>query len=150
LGIADKCPAMVACQAAGADGYVRAVRSHASTLTELPSVSTVALSIAEKIGGELTLGAIYRSGGTAIAVPDEEMLAAVRALGKEGLALEPASAASVACATAMAAGDAGKGETWVAIGTGAAIKWPQDLTTAFQMPAALDTDYQDIDALIPS
>jgi threonine synthase len=157
LGIANKRPGMIACQATGADGYVRAVRNHAPKLTELPSVSTIALSIAEKIGGELALGAIYSSRGTAIAVTDGEMMATVRALGKEGLALEPASAASVACAQAMAAQEAGntgagnteKDEIWVAIGTGAAIKWPQDLVTGFRMPAALAPDYQDIDELIP-
>lgn len=153
LGIANKLPRMIACQATGADGYVRAVCSHARKLTELPSVSTVALSIAEKIGGELTLGAIYRSGGTAMAVTDNEMITSVRALGQEGLALEPASAASVACARAMAAQEAteaGKDEIWVAIGTGAAVKWPQDILTDFRMPPALAPDFQDIDELIPA
>ncbi len=159
LGIANKLPRMIACQATGADGYARAVCNHARKLKELSSVSTVALSIAERIGGELTLGAIYRSQGTAIAVTDEEMMASVRELAKEGLAVEPASAASVACAQAMIeqptidnarAGDQGKGETWVAIGTGAAIKWPQDLMTGFRMPMALPPDYQDIDELIPA
>ena len=151
LGIANQLPMMIACQAAGADAYVRAVRNHASRLTELPSVSTVALSIAERIGGELTLGAIYRSRGTAMAVTDDAMLAAVRALGKEGLALEPASAAPVACAQAMVQEHPGigKDETWVAIGTGAAIKWPHDIVADFRMPAALAPDYRDIDALIP-
>jgi threonine synthase len=151
LGIANKLPMMIACQAAGADAYVRAVRNRASRLTELSSVSTVALSIAERIGGELTLGAIYRSRGTAMAVTDDAMLAAVRALGKEGLALEPASAAPVASAQAMAQEHQGigKDETWVAIGTGAAIKWPHDIVVEFRMPAALAPDHQDIDALIP-
>ncbi len=148
LGIAPYRPKMIACQAEGANVYVRAVRSHASKLTEMPSVSTVALSIAEKIGGELTLGALYQSGGDAIAVSDDELLATVSDLGREGLALEPASAASVACARTLAPQGA-TGEIWVAIGTGAAIKWPQDLTRGFVMPEALPDNFRDVDEIIP-
>ena len=152
VGMADRVPLMIACQATGAAGYVQAVCNRALRLTEVPSVSTIALSIAEKIGGELTLKAIYRSQGTAMAVTDSEMIATVAALGKEGLALEPASAATVACARSMAAlesGETGKGEIWVAIGTGAAIKWPQNIVAESEMPAALAPDFENIDELIP-
>ena len=148
MGIAATRPRMIACQAEGADVYVRAVRGRAPRLTGLPAVSTVALSIAEKIGGQLTLGAIYKSEGTAIAVSDEQMLATVRDLGREGLALEPASASSVACARAMAAASSRPGEVWVAIATGAAIKWPQDLARGFVMPEELPAGFVSIDDLI--
>ncbi|MEO8131895.1 MAG: pyridoxal-phosphate dependent enzyme, partial [Bryobacteraceae bacterium] len=147
LGIAKSRPRMIACQAEGADVYVRAVRSHASKLTALPSVSTVALSIAEKIGGHLTLGALYESNGTAIAVSDDEILKTVRDLGREGFAIEPASAASVACARTIGT-EATPGEVWVAIGTGAAVKWPQNLTRGFIMPETLPDDFTDLDELI--
>ena len=119
------------------------------TLTALPAVSTVALSIAEKIGGELTLGALYQSQGAAIAVSDEAMTITAAELGREGFALEPASAASVACARTVAP-EAAPGEIWVAIGTGAAIKWPQDLTRGFTMPSALPDNFASIDDLIPA
>ncbi len=147
LGISKSRPKMIACQAEGADFYVRAIRSGAKKLTALPAVSTVALSIAEKIGGELTLGALYESQGTAMSVSDEQMLITARELGREGFALEPASAASVACAH-MIADEATPGEIWVAIGTGAAVKWPQDLTSGFAMPGALPPDFRDIDSLL--
>jgi len=147
LGIAKSVPKMIACQASGADVYVRAVRSGATKLTALPSVATVALSIAEKIGGEMTLGALYQTHGDAIAVTDEQMMTAAADLGREGYALEPASAASVACARTIAA-EASAGEIWVAIGTGAAIKWPHDLTQGFVMPAALPDEFNRIDELM--
>ena len=149
LGISRSRPKMIACQAEGADVYVRALRSCAVKLTALPAVSTVALSIAEKIGGELTLGALYQSQGAAIAVSDEAMTITAAELGREGFALEPASAASVACARTVAP-EAAPGEIWVAIGTGAAIKWPQDLTRGFTMPRALPDNFASIDDLIPA
>ena len=148
LGIAKTLPRMFACQASGADCYVRAVRSRSRKLTALPSVSTAALSIAEKIGGELTLGALYQSQGDAIAVSDAEMFDAVHALSRVGLALEPASAASFAVARALGA-ETGAGETWVAIGTGAAVKWPRDITDRFTMPDELPGDFSNIDELLP-
>jgi threonine synthase len=148
LGVAPSRPAMFACQAEGADVYVRAVRSGSRKLTALNSVSTVALSIAERIGSELTLGAIYESRGDAIAVPDEAMLAASRQMGRQGFALEPASASSIACARTVAH-HATPGEIWVAIGTGAATKWPHNLTRDFEMPEAQPDDFADIDCLIP-
>jgi hypothetical protein len=68
--------------------------------------------------------------------PDDAMLAAGHALRKEGLALEPASAAPVVCAQAMAQEHQGigKAEACVAIGAGAAIKWPHDIVAEFRMP----------------
>jgi hypothetical protein len=46
-------------------------------------------------------------------------------------------------------GETGKDEIWVAIGTGAAIKWPQDIVAEYRMPVELAPDFQDIDELIP-
>jgi hypothetical protein len=37
----------------------------------------------------------------------------------------------------------------VAIGTGAAIKWPQNLTRGFVMPEALPDNFRDVDEIIP-
>ena len=125
-GAASGTPRMYACQASGANPYVRAFETRATHLTELASANTVALSIAEPIGGEPALQALYESGGGALAVDDPVILDNAARLARRGIALEPASAAAVACARNLAA-TAAAGELWVAIGTGAACKWPNSL-----------------------
>jgi threonine synthase len=125
-GTASRTPRMYACQAAGANPYVRAFESRAARLTEVAPVKTVALSIGEPIGGETALQALYESDGGALAVEDPVILENAARLAREGIALEPASATAVACARNLAA-SAAEGEIWVAVGTGAAVKWPNSL-----------------------
>ena len=137
---------MYGCQAAGADPYVRAFEARAERLTELPSVQTIALSIAEKIGGEQALRAVYDSGGAAMRVADEDILKAVRCLASEGLALEPASAAALACAQALLP-ERSPSELWVTIGTGAAVKWPDSIGLGFSRPRKLSPDLDSIEEL---
>ena len=148
-GQSDRLPRMYACQATGANPYVRAFRDGKKRLTPVERANTVALSIEEKIGGELALGAVYESGGAALNVTDDEMLLTARCLAREGLALEPASAAAVACASKLME-DGCEQERWVAIGTGAAIKWPQTAAREFVMPEKLPPDYEDVSQLIPN
>jgi len=154
LGLADKVPRMIACQSTGADCYVRAWRDRAEQLTPLEHAHTVALSICEAIGGEQALGAIYESAGAAVGLPDEEILGAAAQLARQGFALEPASAAAVAGARSMAAegSDPGTGldECWVAIGTGAAVKWPRNVIGRASMPERLPADFDRLDELLPT
>ena len=147
IGIADRAPRMYACQAAGADPYVRAFRAGASRLTALESVHTIALSIAEKIGGEQALQAVYDSAGAALRASDEEILQAARCLAREGYALEPASAAALACAQALAHDRFGS-EIWVAIGTGATVKWPETLNSGFNRSEKLPADFDRVEELL--
>src|SRR5205814_2068517 len=121
-------------------------------LTRLEHAQTVALSICEEIGGEQALQAIYQSDGAAIGLTDEAILEAAVGLAHRGLALEPASAAAVAGARSMAAeGNASAAaECWVAIGTGAAVKWPQNILGRASMPDRLPADFENLDGLLPS
>ena len=111
------------------------------------SARTVALSIAEKIGGDAALHAVYDSGGAAVEADEDEIIATGRALAREGFAVEPASAVAVACARSEAAPEY-SGETWVAIGTGSTVKWPQSICSGFVRPPDLPDDFEDIDQLI--
>ena len=147
-GQTERLPRMYACQAMGANPYVRAFRAGLRKLTPLESAHTVALSIEEKIGGQPALDAVYDSGGAALEVTDDEILTAASCLAREGLALEPASAAAVACASKLAEQGC-EDERWVAIGTGAAIKWPQDGRREFHLPETLAPDFDDVSQLIP-
>jgi threonine synthase len=77
---------------------------------------------------------------------DDEILQAARDVARRGLALELASALAVACARRVM-GEASAQETWIALGTEAAAKWPEIVTRDFQPPPRLPPDFDDLDAL---
>jgi len=136
VGAIDKAPRLFACQAAGVAPYVKAFLQGARRLTPVDPVSTIALSIAEPIGGDHALHAIYESGGAATSVTDDEILAARLALGRQGLALEPASAAAYAVARTLQS-EGKSNERWVVVGTGTALKWPRTLLDGYHLPEVL-------------
>jgi threonine synthase len=93
--------------------------------------------------GRQALRAIYDSGGEALEVTDEEALEAMRRMAARGIALEPSSAVPLACLRKFSGRrvqESYRGEIWVAIGSGAAPKWPDDLLRDFSMPAVLSND----------
>jgi threonine synthase len=131
LGAAGTLPRMVAAQAAGCDPIVRGWREGATAVPVHPDPQTIAVSIADETGGPASLRAIAESGGAAEAVPDGAIVDAMRRLGRQGIAVEPSSAASVAAALALAArGELGADENVVCVLTGAGVKWPDALVDA--------------------
>ncbi|MGH9668306.1 MAG: pyridoxal-phosphate dependent enzyme, partial [Bryobacteraceae bacterium] len=98
MGLSDRTPRMMACQSENADSTWRAFRRRSLHHEELGTANTVALSIGERIAGDHALRAVYDSNGAALIASDAEILDAARTLAHEGLALEPASAAPLACA----------------------------------------------------
>ena len=140
IGVVDRLPRMMACQASGANPYVLAFRRGDRKMQAVENPHTVALSIAERIGGDAALHAIYDSGGAALEVDDGRIVATARAMAREGYALEPASAVAVACARRDAAPEY-DGETWVSVGTGSTIKWPPTICAGFVRPAHLPDDF---------
>ena len=124
-GIIDQAPRMIACQSAGADSAVRAFDT-GSYHVEPVSPSTIALSIAEPLVGGHAMRAIYESKGQAIAVTDSEIVAASLQASERGFCIEAASAAALAGAVQFARRLENKG-TWVVIGSGAGVKWPDQL-----------------------
>jgi threonine synthase len=128
LGVGEALPAMVAVQAAGCDPIVAAWRRGAREVGVHPAPRTLALSIGDPTGGPGALAAVYESGGSAEAVPDPAIVAAMRRLARSGIAVEPAAAAAVAAALAQAArGEIGADDDVVCVLTGAGVKWPDTL-----------------------
>ena len=132
-----KAPRMVGCQAAGANSAYLAWRGRSRHVRPLSSIATVALSVGELVTGDHALRAIYESEGCMMVATDAEILQAAQGLMRKGLALEPASALGFACAGRVADSE-NQGETWVVIGSGAAIKWPDGLLRNYQLPAMLE------------
>ena len=79
--------------------------------------------------------AIRRSGGSAYAVPEAEIHAAVRALSARGLYAEPTSSvAAAALDHFLATGDIAPGETTVVVLTGAGLKSAEKMAAVFARP----------------
>jgi threonine synthase len=128
LGAGGRPPRMVAVQAAGCDPIVRAFEAGASVVPMHPAPRTIALSIGDETAGAITLATLRESGGEAVAVTDDAIVAAMRTLARQGVVVEPSSAAPVAAALAMAAeGRLAPDEEVVCILTGAGVKWPDEV-----------------------
>lgn len=133
VGAPGKLPAMIAVQAAGCDPVVRAFRAGAREVGVHPHPRTIATSISGASGGAVSLTAVYESGGAAMAVPDDEILAAVRQLGRRGFAVEPSSAAPLAAVLQLQRARAiADDEDVVCVLTGAAARWPEALREALR------------------
>ncbi|HEY8745902.1 MAG TPA: pyridoxal-phosphate dependent enzyme, partial [Chloroflexota bacterium] len=122
LGVIQRLPRMVACQATGADPVVRAFTAGLDEPPVLDAVSSIALSIRDPSSGEHVLAALRASGGMAVAVEDEEIVAAASLLASCGLLVDPASAAPLAVARRLAT-SIGE-ETAVCLLTATGGRWP--------------------------
>ncbi|HEX2639616.1 MAG TPA: pyridoxal-phosphate dependent enzyme, partial [Pyrinomonadaceae bacterium] len=106
---------------------VRAFHEGERFAAEFENASTVAsgLRVPKAIGDFLIIDAIRASGGTAVAVTDEELIAAVGEIGAaEGIFAAPEGAACLpALRKLIADGAVRQGETVVLFNTGAGVKY---------------------------
>ena len=125
--IGEKRPRMISVQAAGCAPIVRAFDAGERFAEEFQNAATVAsgLRVPKAIGDFLILDAIRESGGTAIAVSDEELIAGAREMARtEGIFAAPESGACVpALRKLLARGDVKPGERVVLFNTGSGIKY---------------------------
>jgi threonine synthase len=125
--IGPKRPRMVTVQAAGCAPIVRAFEEGKRFADEFPDAATTAsgLRVPRAIGDFLILDALRASGGTAISVTDEELIAATREIGaSEGLFCAPEGAACLpALRKLIAAGEVLETERVVLFNTGAGVKY---------------------------
>jgi threonine synthase len=125
LGLIERIPKLYGVQAAGSAPLVKAFESK-SEFSPLKSVHTVADSIAVGYPRDAykALRAVSQSGGAMIAVSDEEILAAQRALAQVGgIFAEPAASASYAGLLRLVDNKSiGKNEAAVVLLTGHGLK----------------------------
>ncbi len=139
LGLSDRLPRMVGVQPEVTSHYKQAFLrgSHEAGAYGDPT-RTIAQSIAADSPlhhGRRVLRAIYDSNGAAMGVTEDEILAAMRDLAREGIAAEPASAASVAAMKqARQAGWIKDNETVVCVITGSGLKQPSAVMKAVGLP----------------
>ena len=124
---ADRRPKMVSVQAEGCAPIVRAFEQGAERSDLFPNARTIAdgLRVPKAIGDFLVLRAVRESGGTAIAVTDEDMVGDMKELGSlEGISAAPeGGAALTALKRLLKRGAIEPSETVVLFNTGGALKY---------------------------
>jgi threonine synthase len=122
-------PRLVAVQATGCAPIVEAFERGARESTPFPDARTVAfgITVPKALGDFLILDAIYETGGTAIAVTDEELLTAQAELAAlEGTFICPEGAACFAALGRLReSGRIGADEEVVVLNTGTGVKYPE-------------------------
>ena len=125
--IGSKRPKMVSVQSLTCAPIVRAFENGERFADEFENAATVAsgLRVPKAIGDFLILDAIRASGGTAVAVTDSELVAAVKEIGAaEGLFTAPEGAACLpALRKLIADGFINAGEKVVIFNTGSGVKY---------------------------
>jgi threonine synthase len=120
-------PRMVTVQAENCAPIVRAFERGAEKAEPWQNASTIAdgLRVPRAIGDFLVLRAIRASGGTAIAVSDDDMVADMRELGTlEGISAAPEGGAALrALKVLLQRGDVKPSDTVVVFNTGGALKY---------------------------
>ena len=142
--IPSKRPKMVCVQAAGCAPVVRAFEQGAQRADFWQGAATAAsgLRVPKPLGDFLMLNAIRDSGGTALAVTDEEMLDAGAELGAtEGIFAAPEGAACVAALRKLYDnGFLRRDERVVLYNTGAGLKYLEAYSTRFPRQSSSEQD----------
>jgi threonine synthase len=142
LGIIDRIPMMTAIQAEGSAPIVKAIKTGAQNIVPEAHPETVAtaIRIGDPVNAVKALNAIRSSGGAAETVTDDEILAAQKLLAvKEGIGVEPASAASVAGLIKLRnMGVIAKDERVVCVTTGHLLKDPETVIKMCDKPLEVD------------
>ncbi|HYV10832.1 MAG TPA: threonine synthase [Pyrinomonadaceae bacterium] len=130
--IGSKRPRMVTVQAEDCAPIVHAFEEGHRFAEEFPNAATIAsgLRVPKAIGDFLILDALRASGGTAVAVSDEELIHAVRDIGAvEGVFCAPEGAACLpALKQLLESGEIHKHESVVLFNTGAGVKYMEAFT----------------------
>ncbi len=124
---AGRRPKMVSVQTEGCAPIIRAFESGAETAGTWDNAHTVAdgLRVPRAIADFLILRTIRESGGTAVAVSDEQMVSDMMAMGRdEGVSAAPEGGASLSAVRKLvASGQIKKHDTVVLFNTGGALKY---------------------------
>jgi len=152
LGIIDRIPKMTGIQAEGSAPIAKAIKSGAPTITveDHPETIATAIRIGDPVNAVKALNAIRTSGGTAETVTDQEILNAQKMLAvKEGIGVEPASAASVAGLIKLKSmGVVEDDERVVCVVTGHLLKDPETVIRNCDKPIEVEATEEAIEKVL--
>lgn len=142
--ISSKRPKMICVQVAGCQPVVRAFEQGAGRSEFWQNAYTVAsgLRVPKPLGDFLVLEAVRESGGTAVAVTDEEMLdAGIELAAMEGMFAAPEGAACFAALKNLLASGFLKAEDRIAVyNTGSGLKYLEAYSTRYPRVPGGDAD----------
>ena len=122
-------PRLVAVQAAGCAPIVRAFEAGGSSAEPFPNPETIAagLRVPAPFADALMLRSVRETGGTAIAIPEEDLLDGMREMAeREGCFACPEGGATLAALRRLrASGEVRSGERVVIYNTGSGLKYPE-------------------------
>ncbi|MDD1770025.1 MAG: threonine synthase [Methanomassiliicoccales archaeon] len=128
LGWIDEMPQLIGVQAEGSNPIARAFREHRNDFDPVAEPETIAtaIRIGNPASGKKALRAIYETDGYVTDVSDKEILDAQVLLGrKEGIGVEPASAAAIAGVVKLRReGIVGANDSLACVCTGNVLKDP--------------------------
>ncbi len=149
IGLTDSMPKMTGIQAEGAAPIYRAFKEGREDIepVENPETIATAIRIGNPVSANKALRAIYDTQGLAEIVSDAEIIEAQKFLAaKEGIGVEPASAASVAGLRKLAtSGMLDPDETIVCVVTGNLLKDPETVVKVCGKPVTVEAS---VDAVI--
>ncbi|HIQ31929.1 MAG TPA: threonine synthase [Methanothermococcus okinawensis] len=151
-GIIEDLPKMTGIQAEGAKPIVDAFKRGSRSIVPVENPETIATAI--RIGNPVNypkaLDAIYSSGGYAESVSDSEIIEAQKLLArKEGIFVEPASAASIAgLIKLLDMGVVDRDERVVCVTTGNGLKDPDAAIRASEKPVEIECDMEILKSVI--
>jgi threonine synthase len=142
--IGPKRPKMIAVQAEGCQPVVRAFQEGEQRSRFWDGATTVAsgLRVPKPLGDFLVLNAVRESGGTAVAVADEELIdAGLQLAAEEGIFVSPEGAACIPAAERLLReGFLKPNEKIVIYNTGAGLKYLDAYATRYPRAAGGETD----------
>jgi threonine synthase len=143
-GVADRLPRIVGVQARGAAPLVRAYESRTATWQpEVTSTIADGIDVGDPYFGRQALDAVAKSGGSWLAVSDDDLRGAMATLARtSGMLAEPAGAAALAGVIADREALSRSDQTIVALVSGTGLKdqrWlPSDGGQSIQIAASLE------------
>jgi len=147
LQLIDKIPKMTGIQASRAAPIYRAFLEKKEEVTPVADPETIAtaIRIGNPVNAKKALRAIYDSKGLAETVSDSEIISAQKLLAKNGIGVEPASAASVAGLIKLSKlGMIEKDETVVCIATGNLLKDPETAIKVCGEPKIVEASVESV------
>lgn len=137
-GISDSVPRMAAVQPRAAASLVRAVSLGLESVEPVAMGETIAHSLRDSRSGDHGLASIRTSGGTAVAVDDEQLRASLSELAGSGIFAEPAAGAGLAGLDQVLdslSPEERQALTVVVIVTGSGNRWPDSLDATRESPS---------------
>ncbi|MDK2795435.1 MAG: threonine synthase [Archaeoglobaceae archaeon] len=151
LQLIDGLPKMTGIQAKGSAPIYKAFLERKEDITPVTNPETIAtaIRIGNPVNARKALRAIYETKGLAEVVSDEEIISAQKLLAKNGIGVEPASAASVAGLIKLAKqGMIEKDETVVCIATGNLLKDPETAIKVCGEPKIVEASVEKVISLL--